>query len=745
MNAPFNDAWVKCARDVRIETEIERRGIKLRGTVERFGACPKCGGDDRFSINTNKQVWNCRGCEAGGDVINLVRHLDGVDFRAACSTLAGEPPQKRPPTKEVVAEEYRYEYETGESAFVKVRFEYQRSDGSYVTNKDGKRQKSFRQRRPDPDKPDGWIWNVDGIPPLLYRLPEVIEAVANEQIVLIVEGERKANLLWSWNVPATCNSGGAKKWKAEHAAPLAGADVVIIPDNDQPGQDHLNIVARSLEDTAASIRVLKLPGLPPKGDIVDWAAKGGTVEQLIKLIESTSKHWVPAEADPPRGPEHSDDALALEFVSQFGADSRFVAQRGKWFFWNSGRWKLDETLRAFDLARTICRDHAMRCDNSQHLASALASAKTIGAVERLAKTDRHIAATIDLFDTDPFIFNNQTTTVDLRTGVDREPRREDYCTKSSAVTAPSAEACPLWMKFLSRVTKDNAELIGFLQRFLGYCLTGNVREHVLAFLYGTGSNGKSVFVSTAAGILGDYAVVAAMETFIASNVDRHPTEIAKLMGARLVVARETQKGRRWDEAKIKNLTGGDKLTGRFMRGDFFDFEPTHKLLLAGNHKPTLRSVDEAMRRRILLVPFTETIPIEERDLKLEEKLKAEWPSILRWMIDGCLEWQRDGLQVPKIVREATDEYLEDHDTLAQWLEEMVDTDVKDPRAFVPTRELFASWRKWCDSRNFKVSNESAFAESLEDKGFEKVRHRSSSAQQRGFKRMALRQPEFGQG
>jgi putative DNA primase/helicase len=262
-------------------------------------------------------------------------------------------------------------------------------------------------------------------------------------------------------------------------------------------------------------------------------------------------------------------------------------------------------------------------------------------------------------------------TVDLLTGVNRAPRREDYCTKITAV-APAGDGtpCPMWTEFLDRVTDRKAELVGFLKRFLGYCLTGQINEQLLVFLYGTGANGKSVFVSTVTGILNDYAIVAPMEMFIATQVDRHPTEIAKLMGARLVVAQETQKGRRWDEAKIKNLTGGDRLTARYMRGDFFDFNPTHKLLISGNHKPTLRSVGEAIRRRFLLVPFTVRIPEAERDPLLAEKLRAEWPAIFRWMIDGCMEWRRSGLKVPDIVRQATDEYLADQDTIGQWEDEL---------------------------------------------------------------------------
>jgi putative DNA primase/helicase len=323
-------------------------------------------------------------------------------------------------------------------------------------------------------------------------------------------------------------------------------------------------------------------------------------------------------------------------------------------------------------------------------------------------------------------------TIDLETGIDRAPNRLDYCTKVTAVSpAPTGTPCPIWMDFLRCVMSGNDETIAFLKRFLGYCLTGHVHEHALVFLFGTGGNGKGVFMSTVTGILGDYAIVAPMEMFLTSNVERHPTEIAKLKGARLVVAHETQKGRRWDEAKIKNLTGGDKLTGRFMRGDFFDFKPTHKFMIAGNHKPSFRSVDEAIRRRFLLVPFTVCIPDEDRDPNLVDKLKAEWPAIFRWMVDGCLEWQRDGLVVPDIVRKATDEYLADQDTIAQWAAECINPD---PLAFVATRALFMSWKRWCDDRNLTAGTETSFADSLKDKGYEQKRTNSS----RGFKGITLK-------
>jgi putative DNA primase/helicase len=226
-----------------------------------------------------------------------------------------------------------------------------------------------------------------------------------------------------------------------------------------------------------------------------------------------------------------------------------------------------------------------------------------------------------------------------------------------------------------------------------------------------------------------------MSTFIASNTEHHPTDLAKLRGARLVVAQETQKGRRWDETKIKALTGGDRITARFMRQDFFDFVPTFKLFISGNHKPRLASVDEAMRRRLLLVPFTVQIPPAERDPDLPRKLKAEWPAILRWCIEGCLEWQRIGLSPPPIVRDATDTYFRDQDTLGQWLDDCTRDD--GPRAFALTADLFASWKEWCEGSNLKPGSQQALSEALSARGYVKKRDNTG---RRGFLNLAIAKP-----
>jgi putative DNA primase/helicase len=314
MPDPQFNAWVGRARAVPIEREIDRRGVKLKRVgAERVGPCPKCNGDDRFAINPKKGLWNCRGCDVGGDVIELVQHLDDVDFKTACATLTGEQPPKangkdRAGKRKIVVEEYPYRNEVGEVAFVVERREFLNPDGTFVV-KDGKHKKTFRQKRPDPDHPGAWINNVDGVPVIPYQLPQVLEAIASDRPVLIVEGERKADLLAEWNVTATCNAGGAGKWRAEHSEFLRGADAVLLPDNDEAGYRHVDLIGTSLNGIAARIRVLVLPNLGPKGDIRDWAKAGGTREQLDALIEQ-APHWQPPQAATPDNPDKEGKAKA---------------------------------------------------------------------------------------------------------------------------------------------------------------------------------------------------------------------------------------------------------------------------------------------------------------------------------------------------------------------------------------------------------------------------------------------------
>ena len=423
-----------------------------------------------------------------------------------------------------------------------------------------------------------------------------------------------------------------------------------------------------------------------------------------------------------RPPEYSDIALASEFVERYENQLRYVNVWPSWLDWTGTHWKKEETSLAFDLAREVCSGAAVRLHNSKPgSASSVASAKTIAAVERIAKADRSIASTTDQWDADPWFLNTPDGTIDLRTGKMRKNQQDDYITKITSV-APGGD-CPRFKEFLDRITDGDAELQRFLQRIFGYALTGSTQEEALFFFHGGGGNGKTKLLEAMSGILSDYATTAPMETFTATKNQRHETELAKLCGARLVTAVETDEGRSWAEAKIKWLTGGDTITARFMRGDYFDYQPAFKLVIAGNHKPRIKSVDEAIRRRFNLVPFNVTIPEAERDIRLGEKLKTEWPGILRWMIDGCIDWQEGGLCPPKCVLDATAEYLEGEDSMAAWLHECCE--VKPEKADSSTA-LYDSWKAWADRSGEYGVSQREFSQKLSSRGFEKKKTRTGA-------------------
>jgi P4 family phage/plasmid primase-like protien len=410
----------------------------------------------------------------------------------------------------------------------------------------------------------------------------------------------------------------------------------------------------------------------------------------------------------------AEDTLALDFVNSREGEIRYITERGKWLRWDGQRWAADETTAVYDLIRKHVRQLAFQMAATEQ--KKVATAQKVAAVERLARTDQRIATTGDAWDADSWMLNTPGGIVDLRSGELIQAAPEFLCTKMTAV-APDGD-CPTWKAFLDRSLGGDADLIGYLQRILGYCLTGDVREHELYFLYGRGANGKSVFLNTVSYILADYSQTAPMEALMDKKYQEHPTELAGLQGARIAVASETEQGRRWAEARVKSITGGEPITARFMRQDYFRFMPQFKLLIAGNHKPGLRSVDEAIRRRFRLIPFTITIPAHERDKALAEKLRAEAGGILTWMIEGCLEWQRSGLQTPSKVTAATDEYLSDEDAISSWLEDKCErgADYQTSRT-----ELFASWQLWAEKAREPIGTMRQFLDALRTREFEEYK------------------------
>jgi len=478
-------------------------------------------------------------------------------------------------------------------------------------------------------------------------------------------------------------------------------------------------------------RALRRAGAKTGSELQKLANDGSVSPAAMAEVASRFTAEVASEADaiPPR---FSEESLALRFSRLYADELRYVDGWGRWMCWDGMRWREDATLAVFDRCRAICRRASAECgDTKERAAMKIAAAQTVAAIERLARSDRRHAAIVEQWDADPWLLNTPVGTVDLRSGELLSRQREQYLTKTTAA-GPFGD-CLSFRRFLDRITDSNSELQAFLQRVIGYCLTGSVREHALFFLYGTGSNGKSVFLSTIAGLLGDYAKTAPASAFTATSTEQHPTDVAGLRGARFVTAIETEDGRWWAEAKIKSLTGGDPVTARFMRQDFFEYVPQFKLIVAGNHKPGLRSVDEAIRRRLHLIPFTVTIGEKERDPQLAEKLKAEYPGILQWAIEGCLAWQRDGLNPPDIVRDATSQYLAAEDAIGRWIEERC---AVGPSYWTSGAALFSDWQRWCEQTGERPGTQKRFTQALQGRGIPSGR--SGAAGTRGFAGIALR-------
>lgn len=423
--------------------------------------------------------------------------------------------------------------------------------------------------------------------------------------------------------------------------------------------------------------------------------------------------------------EHCTDlGNARRFAMQHGDRLRHVEQLGGWYVYDGRRWQRDETgevVRACEqTVRSIYQEAAIagaQSDRERLSKWALRSEgrARIDAAIALARYQPPIAARAADFEADAMLFNVLNGTIELRTGKLHPHRRDDLITKLAPVTYDPAATAPLWLRTLARIFDGRSELITFVQRFVGHALTGLTTEQVLLLLHGAGANGKSTFVEVVRALLGDYAQTADFGTFLARDGAGVRNDLARLVGARLVSAVEMSRGGRLDEAVIKQVTGGDTITARFLFREHFEFRPTFKLVLVANHKPRIRGTDYAIWRRVRLVPFDVIIPQDERDPLLQQKIiTTELPGILNWALEGCRLWQADGLGAPDAVRAATDAYREEQDVLGPFLDECCE---RGERFFASASAIYAAFKRWAETTGERPISQRTLGEWLRERGF----------------------------
>jgi putative DNA primase/helicase len=419
----------------------------------------------------------------------------------------------------------------------------------------------------------------------------------------------------------------------------------------------------------------------------------------------------------------SDFGNAERLVLRYGHTLRYCWPWRCWLIWDGKCWIRDYTGELHRLAKATTQGiyvEAADAGSNQERREKLAkwaiqseAEKRLQAMINLAQSEPSIPLLPEQLDADPWALNVENGVVDLRTGKLRPHRREDYFSKLAPVIYDEHATCPTWERFLSQIFQGDKELINYVRKLIGHGLSGDTSERIVIICWGTGRNGKSTLIETIADMLGDYALRTPTETFMVKRDGSIPNDVAQLPGRRFVHASESEEGRRLAESFIKDVTGRDTMSARFMRAEWFTFKPVCKLWLRTNHKPEIRGTDNAIWDRVRLIPFE--FRVDHEDKELPNKLRAEFPGILQWALSGCLSWQTNGLEPPAKVRDATASYRAEMDVLADFITECC---LIKSFASVTSIALFSAYLKWCDANSEKALGRKAFAGRLLERGFQ---------------------------
>lgn len=442
-----------------------------------------------------------------------------------------------------------------------------------------------------------------------------------------------------------------------------------------------------------------------------------------------------------------------------GADLRYcpTAKSDSWMIWAGTHWEPDELKKVHMLAKLVAKVrwteaehawedyHAARegiatdvdpkeLEKAAKRADAWAARSEMaigvrGTVE-MAMSEPGVGVPSEKWDADPWMFNAKNTAINLETLVGRPHRREDYATKVGGTDRVFGAQAPTWAKFLNDVFDGKKEIISYVQRWCGYCLTGSTQEHIMLILWGGGSNGKSTFVETIRHVMGKYAVMTRADTLMVKQNQGIPNDVAALAGARLVTASETDRGKHLAEGTVKEITGGDTVTARFLNKEFFSFKPLFKLMLTTNNKPVIKGTDDGIWRRIHLLPFTVSFKEGQKDPMLGEKLKAESVGILEWMLEGCEMWRLHGLRPPEVVIAATANYKKEQDTLAEFIESCCE---KVTGEEVAKADLYKAYVKWAEENGEHPMRQRTLTTALEERGWLEAKSRRDGRRWDGWK------------
>lgn len=681
--------------------------LSKAGTVRKIGdnwqaKCP-AHEDHRasLSIGQGENGTILLHCHAGCSFESIIAAWD-------VSAKALMPQTERPPSaprkgKGIASIIYDYRDHSGQIVYQVVRME----------------PKDFRQRRLD--RASGkYIWDMKGVTKIPYRLNELI----GKDTIYVVEGEKDADVLWANHIPATTNVGGAGKWHDSYSEALKDAGVVravLLPDNDASGLRHMEHVAASLKVVGIAVNLIQLDGLQLKGDVSDWlkahdiAALEFMVAKRPWVLPRNSAIGLEPDApldpllDPTRFPK-TDLGNAEAFVDKEGHNLRWDVSQERWLLWNGIIWQPDRDLsihrvanahvrqRQIEAAEHI-RDKNVRATFTDFLFK-LERKSGLDTITEMTKRMLPVADSGRGWDDQPWLVACLNGVIDLRTGELRDGERGDKMTMHTPMLYTPDAPCERWSQFLLEVFDGDSSLVAYTQRSLGYSLTGDMREQCFFMCVGSGSNGKSTFLSTLNHVWGEYSYTTDMRTFATNSAQQDSSgfDLAELAQRRMILASETKTNSRLNEHALKNFTGGEKINAARKYGHPFEYVPTGKIWMGVNHQPKVTDDSHGFWRRVRIVPFLRAFSGSSNDPTLKHKLIAEAPGILAWAVRGCLAWQSEGLNPPMSVMNATDAYQQTEDPIIDFILERTEPDNS---SWVPSAKLYKAYQEWAQDQGLR--------------------------------------------